>query len=462
MKLRILAVLALALSLGATVNDAWGQSLLDGGLFGPEKNGLHIYNVTASVGYSSLLGAFSNANDLQGHGGNYYSSAGVSLGYSHSGAQLSVRVMYVPSYSGTYRYSSLNSFNQRLNLTLSRRLGFKWTFYVVAVGDDSTVEQFIFQPNTLTTFVNGPATFDELAGAVMGGATSASPLKTFSQILIYGTRVLSFGANAGMTYRPSTRLRISFNGSGNEAQARPDSRDLHPEQSLLPRTRSEAGDANISYTLNPRTEIGTQFSTTRTQSFVGDYQTSNFSGSIGRKVGMHWFASVQGGLGVFNSLGGGDTVGRSNQISPLEVSYLASGSVGYKGREHTWAGTYNRRVADQYGLGSESTTGLSGSWNWHQPGSSWAVYVSGGKQLLGGGLWGDLGSWQASAGVSRSLGRQVSCLVAYSYLKDSVSQTRMYNNVSAHAVRLTISWIPFLREAPPLTTAPANSGETSR
>jgi hypothetical protein len=440
------AAIAFFMGISVPLHQASAQGFLENRADTLGKNGLHLYNVTGSIGYSSLLSMYRYGNPAGGIDGNYAAAASITLGYSHMGPKSALSFMYVPSYSGIFPISGQNSFNQRLNLEFSTRFGSKWTFYIAGSTDDSTVEQFIFKPSALTQFVNGPATFDQLASAVIGGQADTLALGLPGQLLAYGSRVLSVGANAGITYRPSSRLRLSFTGNAGQYQARDNKRDSHLDQPLIPRSRFEQGNANVSYSLTPRTEAGVQLSTMKTRGMAGQYQTTTASGSIGRKLGAQWFASAQGGIGVFTSLE------RTGRVLPDGSSYIVNGTLGYKAREQTWAGTYNRMLADQYGLGSASTSSFLGSWSWRRPGLSWSIFASGGKQLLSGGTFGDFGTWQTSAGYSRALGRQASVSMEYSYLTDSVTPVRLYNNVNAHAVRVTMSWIPFLRDTPPLST----------
>src|SRR4030095_1412438 len=90
---------------------------------GRNHNGWNVYSATASFGYSTIalpvrssLSSFS----LEHLESDYDSTVATSLGYNHSGPKGSVYLLYTPSYVRRVRFTDLKSFNQSLNLTLSR------------------------------------------------------------------------------------------------------------------------------------------------------------------------------------------------------------------------------------------------------------------------------------------------------------------------------------------------------
>ena len=396
------------------------------------RNGFDIYSVSGATGYSSYPGAFSASNSLQsGSQGGYSSLASLSTGFYHSGAKLKFASRYTPSYAGTYYSSSLNSFNQSLSVEMIARLSSKWAYSLSISGDDVTVDQFLFRQNGLSQIVAGPGSIDDFAATIIGGAAprlSASP-----QTLVYGTRILSFGFNSGLSFRPSTRLSVNFTGGATRSISRTPANDL--AQPVIPRSTAEHAGVGVSFSLSPRTEIGVQTEATLTTSPVGDFRSFSYTGTFGRKLGTHWFTSVQAGLSNYQFV---DT-----RVSlPSGASIVASGTMGYKDRGNAWAVTYNRMVGDLYGLASSSSSSVFGSWNWRRPGSKWGMQAFGGQQRLIGGPGGGITIWHGSAGLSRAVSRQASVSLAYGYMSDIVAPVLLIQNGVAHSVRMTVFWIP--------------------
>src|SRR5262249_51917358 len=170
---------------------------------------------------------------------------GVELGYSHRKAKGEFALIYTPKYSGSFGFGNLQSFNQALGLSVSRRLSSAWSFYVGGSADDSTVEEFIFRPSALQQTLNAPGTFDQLVGGFSQGVTTGPGLLEPLRASIYGQRFLTFGSNAALTYKPSTRLTLAFKGVMFQSQTRRSG--SRPAEFLIPRTRSEQGGVSLSY-----------------------------------------------------------------------------------------------------------------------------------------------------------------------------------------------------------------------
>ena len=250
--------------------------------------------------------------------------------------------------------------------------------------------------------------------------------------------MLSFGSETGINYKFSPRLSISAGGGFAQSQSRPDDQSA-PSRVLIPRTRFEQGTVNVAYSLSPGSAVGVGASTISTQSGFGNSQISTFTGTYGRKLGMHWFGNLAGGIGTFHT---SKTIGSI----PTGTSYVASGTLGYQTQSQAWIASYGRTVGDTYGLVSGSTTNFLGTWNFKRPGTAWGILASGGQQELTGGPIGTFTTWHASAGVTRAVGSRMSLSTEYAYLKDATRPKGPYPDLHAHIVRLTISWIPLLRE----------------
>ncbi len=395
------------------------------------RDGFDIYSVSGATGYSSYPGVFGGSNNATGSQGGYSSLASLSTGFYHGGAKLKFASRYTPSYAGTYYDSSLNSFNQSLSLEMIARLSSKWAYSLSISGDDVTVDQFLFRQNSLTQLVSGPGSIENFASTIISGA--APRLSATPQTLVYGTRILSFGFNSGLSFKPSTRLSINFTGGAARSISRTPANEF--SQAIIPRSTVEHAGVGVSYSMSPRTEIGVQTEATLTNSPVGDFRSFSYTGTFGRKLGTHWFTSVQAGLSNYQFV---DT----RTSLPSGASIVASGTMGYKDRGNAWAITYNRMVGDLYGLASSSSSSFFGSWNWRKPGSKWGIQSFGGQQRLIGGPTGGITIWHGSAGLSHAVSRQASMSLAYGYMSDIVAPVLTIQNGVAHSVRLTVFWIP--------------------
>jgi hypothetical protein len=437
MKRRCVGKAAIALMISGLLPLCHAQSLAGGGPVVGGANGLQIYGATASTGYSSLNLHTLSLRDSAGIGGEAYTWASVSLGFSHQNVNHTLRIHYTPSYSGSFQTANLHSFNHNLKFDLTERLKPQWTFYLRGSGDESTLQQFLFKPgSSLQLLTDGNP--DQLADTIIGAPAGAPGIKSQLQNTFYGIRVLSFGSEAGITYRSSPRLSISAGGGLSQSQSKQDDQSASVPV-LIPRTRLEQGSVTVSYSLSPRTAIGAGASTITTQSGFGNYQSSTFTGNYGRKLGMHWFGSMAGGIGTFHS-------SKTTGSTPGRSSYVASATLGYQTQSQAWIASYGRTVGDTYGLVSGSTTNFLVTWTWKRPGAAWGVVASGGQQELKGGPVGAFTTWQATAGVTRSVTRQLNLSMEYAYLKDTTTPKGVFDDIHAHMIRLTFFWIPQLRQ----------------
>ena len=88
--------------------------------------------------------------------------------------------------------------------------------------------------------------------------------------------------------------------------------------------------------------------------------------SIGRTMSQHWLLQGRAGVGITKYL-------RLTVAAPRNVQYTAGGSIAYKVSAHTLIASFDRELADSYGLGSASTDAAMGGWAWKVRGSSWSL-----------------------------------------------------------------------------------------
>jgi hypothetical protein len=263
------------------------------------RNGFDIYNASGSYGYSSYPGGFNITGAGPKVQGGYNALANASLSYARGGPPLRFGIQYVPSYSGAFYSTTVNSFNQSLAFEIASKLSAKWAFSLSGNGDDSTINQFIFKQNGLSQFVSAQGNGDQFASSIVTG--SASGLVGIPQTLVYGARVLTFGANASATYKPAPRLGITASAGFNESVARKSNQSEFVY--LLPRTTFEYAGVGFTYSMNTRDEIGFKVDVNSTKSFLSEINTYSYTGSVGRRLTEHLFANVQAGIGTFNFAG---------------------------------------------------------------------------------------------------------------------------------------------------------------
>jgi len=271
--------------------------------------------------------------------------------------------------------------------------------------------------------------------------SSVSP----GQTLLYGGRVFSAGGRTGLTYRPTTRFHLSFEGGFFESQTRETSTPAETNGTtnnflaIIPRNQFENVNVNAGYSLTPRTEVGAQVSLLNFHTSLGDYRATVTQGSYARKLSKRWSAFVQAGVGTYSPT---STPAGVPKVDISGTQFTGGAGIGYQGRESAFFGSYQRMVGDLYGLASSSSQGVQATWNWRRPGSNWSAYITGNYQRLTGGPLGDGSNWQAAAALTRALSRKTSLSLSYGYLKSNVGAVTVYNNVNAQVVRLTFSYTP--------------------
>lgn len=409
-------------------------------------NGLRIYGITGSLGYSSLPPTLAASKNYEGLGSNTAIWSSIIGGYAHSSERTKFNLIYTPSFSGRFRSSGVQSFNQNLAIDGSYLITPKVTLSLGATGDDSTLEQLLIQPGSLSLLVGGQPNFDQLTAAAGAGLREGgSPVL---RAVYYGTRTLSLSGQAGLSYRPSTRLSVDFRGHVTQAQPSPNGKQN--SQALIGRTLMDQSDVIVSYLLTPDTKVGVQTGVMGVRSTISRYQVITTTGIFSRNFARRWFASVDGGTGVIRNLGqqplggGVSTVvsGTNGSVGSGTIGYVGSGTIGTNYNRHTLVAYYGRTLGDVYGFGSGATRSLLGAWSWFQRGMTWGMFATVGEQSMSGSSLGNISTRQTSAGASRSLNRQLQVSLTYAYLMNSQLPIFLADNASRHAVLFSITWVP--------------------
>ena len=413
-----------------------------------DQGGIRLKNMSLFMTYYSVAPeAFTggaNGVSLMGDAG---VGGSATLAYSRFRERSKLSIVYTPSYVKRLRYSDGSTPNQTLSLNWRRNLTQRWTYTVAASGIDMSLSDALFAPTRFADVVAAPATFEELASAMVAGKftnnelaailTGAPVLESPEKMLFYGNRVLSASIITGLSYSRSSRLTFYVNGAANRSQNLKDPNTPATVQPtyLAARTTTESASMGMGYSLSPRTRLGVDFSSSRTTSNLQDAYTSTSNVSLGRTMGVNWFLQIHGGIGVIDEL-------RQYSSLPAGPQYQAGGSIGYKTHAHTFIAAIDRSVSDSYGLGAADSLVGSGAWNWRRPGSSWSMSSNFGQQRLTGTRFGDISTWFATAGFARRVGVRTAVSTQYAYLSNTGLVGGPNWQGSLHTVRVSIVWSP--------------------
>ena len=415
---------------------------------GSDQGGIRLKSMSAFMTYYSV------APEAYGGGSSgipLMSDAGVggsaTLVYTRFRERSKLSIVYTPSYVERLRYSTGNTPNHTLSLNWRRNLTARWTYTISASAVDTSLSDALFAPTRFANVVAAPATFEDLASAMVAGKftnnelaailTGAPILESPERMLFYGERVLSASIMTGLSYSRSSRLTYYVNGVANRSQNLKDpntSATIQPTY-LASRTTTGSVTLGVGYSLSPRTRVGVDVSSSRTFSNLQDAYTSTSNLSLGRTMGMNWFLQIHGGIGFIDPI---------RQYSPLPTGpqYQAGGRIGYKTRAHTFIAAVDRSISDSYGLGAGASLTVTGAWNWRRPGSPWSMSSNFGQQRLLGTKFGPIDSWFATAGFARRLGVHTAMFTQYAYL----SNTRLVGGPdwqgNLHTVRVSVVWSP--------------------
>lgn len=417
----------------------WSQEVdVQQGPGGPgAKNGFHLYEVSVSTGASFFDGV--SVNGSTPGSCNCYTLGSATAGYNYKSGTTGFNVVYTPSFWDRFGSGSFHSFDENLRFAYQSRFRPNWTFSLTGSGNDSSVEQLLFIPTlSPSAVVAGATPADQLGSFVSSTLTPGTPAPS----LLYGGRILTFGGQVSLTYRPTSRLRISIGGGEYEAQTRKDgAATATTVVDIVPRTRYDNMELDLGYSLTPRSEVGTEVSSMTYHTVYGDYRTVLLQGSYARKLSPHWMTLLQGGAGTYTAL--------QSTLHGAGDSFVGSANLGYSGARNSMLFGYTKSIGDLYGLAASSTEGFQGTWKWKMPGRNWSTYVTLGRQrLTGGALIAAATNWEATVGVTRPVTQRLWTSLSYGYVRDALSPATVYNSLSANVVRLTFSWTPIVENEP--------------
>src|ERR1019366_9490916 len=446
---RLLAHIAIATGMMTGVGDA--QSLVDqvdfrsASVGGFRLNGVSIYSGYSTSALPLGLGQTAPAG-AQELGGSANYGASASFGWQHHRQGTNFSVLYSLTYAGMTRYSDLNALSHSLSMTASRQLTRKWTFTLTGAAQDSTLAEYMYQPSALSVLTQLPATFDDLAAAFSIGQfsnaqmastlTGAGMLESPARGLLLGNRVLSYSANVGLNYAYSSRLNFHFASFSAGGQNRRGGQSGIPQENyVLPRSIGMNAGMGLSYALSPRTQVGLNVEENRVINRYQNAYTTNGTVSVGRKMGMRWFLSVNGGGSVTQMT-------QNSYGTPASRQVIGGSSIGFRTYTQTFVASYDRTSSDSYGFAVGTNTTATGSWNWRRPGSRWTISASGGQQQMRGTGFASMSGWEASGGISGRLNAHSTLSAQYVYFNSQGNYVGNLNSMIAHSVRLSLGWNP--------------------
>jgi hypothetical protein len=411
-------------------------------------NGLHLSNISLFGGYTSVSapgpdGYLSGAIPV---GTNQVTGAELLLRWDRTGPRGGISFSYTPSYIAVPGHSEWSAANHALSFSWNRKVH-KWDAGFALNGTTTSSSEMLFSPSVLSKVTALDLTFEDLAAAMLSGRFTNNELASIltgaplevspAQSLIYGSRVMSAGASATVSYSLSSRASFHFSGGLSRFQYFNDRQgpESARNKALVPRNTSGNTNVGLSYSLTPRTNVGVDTSATRIVSAYEDAYALTARLAIGRKMGQRWFLNGYGGSST--------TISRDKTAQlPQGAQYVAGGSVGFRMRSQTFVGAVDRTASDTYGLGAGYTLSTTGAWSWRRPGSAWTWSLSGGWQRVGGTSSVSVAGCQVASSLSRAVSRHVSASFSYAHMTSEGGRLGVLQDLTMDAARFSLVWTP--------------------
>jgi hypothetical protein len=414
-------------------------------------SGLHLYGASVSGSYfSNPYGVFPTG--LFGSGTSDLSTLQTSatVGWLRQSQTAIMSLTYSPMFVHTLSGPTYQSLNHSVAFSGKKTFGAKWTAAGSAQGVISDFSQLLFATTPYASASKVESTFDDLAAAVLTGRSdnaalaalfTSAPLATSPETaVLYGSRILAASAGASVSYASSSRstyqaslqiIRAQYFSPGSNGSS-------SGPNNVVPATTSGLGSVAWSYSLTPRTVLSLSASTTRTISKYQDAYGTQAMVTIGHTLSRRWF--VRAGLGA-------------GFISPLRETIAVSqgiqapwrAGIGFKGYAHTLLASYERPVADMYGLGANATDVISVAWTWQRPGRSISASGAFGYVRLVGPRFSNEGSWTAHASTQKAFGPHWGMMIGYTYLHSPNILIASASTASQSGVMATLYWLPVSR-----------------
>jgi len=405
---------------------------------------LRIYSLSTYFGYSSFRFPQNTPGSVNATADSRRTIGLLgSAGWQRFRGRTNFSIRYTGSYGRDINQSSLDRLNHSVFINLTRPLGRKWRVDFSADGQDSTYEQFVFDNSTLATIVQTPASVDDLAasmsvgqftstqGAVLLGGTNTAASPT--RALLLGSSILTYGARAGLSYAPTSRLNIRFGSFALGGEHRSNaSTGLQPNY-IIPRTFGGDASVSISYLFSSRTSLeldaGQNYISTRQLTSSGTSATIG----LGRKMGRHWFLrGYMGGYFIAHQSGG----------SPVPPQTIGGASLGFTTYGNTLLASYSRSGYDLTAGGVGGNSLFSGAWAWRRPRNNWGLNASYSYTKTGTAGLATVSGWHAAVGFNQRLSDNFIMTATCTYLDSRGSYLNISNRIKVEGVRITLGWAP--------------------
>ena len=445
----------LAFAVLAGMTAAFAQAPMDSPALS-RRGGIQLHSLATHAGYSSQAFPLDGGSVLRDAdlGWDLDVGARATFGWNRFGRQNNFSLTYTPSYTARARYSEWNTVNHALTLTAGRKAGHRWSLNLAASAMAGDLENYLFTPTVFGRVAEIPATFDELANAILAGKftndqlasilTGAPVLESPARVTLYGDRVLSASLRTGFSYAPTARWTWFGGLSGGRYQHLGDrgTTGLNPRYPYaVDRTTTAGADAGFSYAVSPRTQLGFQASGQRTFSTFLDGYSSTAALSLGRTLSRRWFVQLQGGAGKNILLR--NIYQYSDRVQPIGGLTL-----GMRTSSHTLLLSHERGLAEGY-TGSAGANDVSNAaWNWRRRGQAWGLHARLGRHRLEGSGFlevsgiGAINAWLGGAGVTRTLSRTLSLQTDYAYITNTARLAGAPYQLKMHHARVTMMWVP--------------------
>jgi hypothetical protein len=361
-------------------------------------------------------------------------AASTVFAYTKQNDRTSTSLLFTPTYSRRVHYTDWSAFSNSLTLQFTRSVTTRFQFLVSGGAALRNREEFQFNPVSPVPSTGG------VSNPVTPMPTPEGQADPATQSLFFGSRILTANVRTGMRYMLTPRLAITSGIASNRTQYLHSRRDenLQQQTAVIPQVTSILGDFGVTYDLSTRTNIGGSVDTSKQQSRLQNALISNARMQVQRILTRHWTVSGYGGVGQFRSL-------QPQSVAPSsgQLQYIAGGSATFQSQAHTIIGSFDRRIADIYGIGASNSNSTSASWRWAKPTSRFWTSVGFGQTELQS-LAFPATTWRGTAEVGRRMAGNVAMTASYAYMgyANALLPTGSFNQ---HSVRIGFSWTPGIR-----------------
>jgi len=440
--------------------------------------GVRLESVSLGMGYSSngIPGsAFSGFGPAVGS--DYDTNISATFSARHRGRTSQFALTYTPNHQRRARLSEWNTTNHRLSLSTNKELGRRWAVGATANVNEGAAQQFAIEQPIFRTLTDTPDSLEGLFEAVRNGqmtdeefasALTGTPIVVRpAQRRLGLARILSLNTRANASYTYSPRVSFDFSGGISTFRLTDNSfrETFRADDSRLAINSFVAKNASASanYRLSARRSVSLRENLffREARGPFGGSRASTTSVAYQERLGRSWSYGVSAGLGLFT--GGRPLLEASTPVTAsgdprvndgMRSTWVASGNLGYRLRDHSFSFSAGRRVNDAVNVVGGAAINAGANWNWSPRRAAWsmnagAAYFQTGRALardarsleLGRGF-GGLEARMLNAGFSRRLTTTTAFQTNYQYGRYSSPFQGLFNNRAIQRVQVSFVWRP--------------------